>query len=391
MKIAINGCGIAGPALAWWLKHYGYTPILFEKAPELRQGGYLIDFWGLGHEIAEKMGLIDEIKSQGYDIPFLPSVDDDGKVITGLNVQKLRELTKGQLTSIVRSDLSATLYHACVDIDARFGTYVVNAEQTSDQVILTLSDGSIEKCDLLIGADGLHSHVRHIAFGDKAQFEKPLGIHICALTIANFQPDDDFMCVGYPGIKKQYLRIKMRDEKTLCLFSFRSELLTPEIKKLNDEKAWIREIFKEMKWEVPGILSKLDAVEDFYFDTVSQIKMDKWHNNRIALLGDAAACVSLLGGEGTGLGILEAYVLAGELHKAKGDHRIAFNAYEQRLKNFLEQKQKAALSTKIFFAPKNRFEIFLIRMMMRASNNRFLPTFIFGSLLKDKMTLPVYA
>ena len=90
---------------------------------------------------------------------------------------------------------------------------------------------------------------------------------------------------------------------------------------------------------VRQILAALDGVDDLYFDVVSQIRLDRWSRGRVALIGDAAACVSLLAGEGTGLAMTEAYVLAGELLRANGDHRLGFANYETRLHRFVEGKQ----------------------------------------------------
>lgn len=109
MKIAINGLGVAGPTLAWWLKHYGYESVLFERAPELRTGGYIIDFWGLGYGIAEKMGILSQLQSKGYMMEDLRLVDKHGDKTASLNTKNLRSLVEGRFLSIARSELAATI------------------------------------------------------------------------------------------------------------------------------------------------------------------------------------------------------------------------------------------------------------------------------------------
>ncbi|MEZ4548107.1 MAG: FAD-dependent monooxygenase [Thermodesulfobacteriota bacterium] len=122
----------------------------------------------------------------------------------------------------------------------------------------------------------------------------------------------------------------------------------------------------------------MDDTDDFYFDRVSQIQMDHWSKGRVALLGDAAACVSLLAGEGTGLAFVEAYVLAGELRRANGDYKEAFRQYEQQLQEFLKEQAKSARKMVSFFAPDNGFEMWLMRTVVSALFIPFLSKFLLG-------------
>jgi hypothetical protein len=107
----------------------------------------------------------------------------------------------------------------------------------------------------------------------------------------------------------------------------------------HERKSVLTNVFADVGWECPRILAAMENVSGVYFDRVSQIRMDRWTKGRTALIGDAAACVSLLAGEGTGLAMAEAYVLAGELHGCGGDHIAAFARYQQRMMPFLKRKQ----------------------------------------------------
>ena len=118
----------------------------------------------------------------------------------------------------------------------------------------------------------------------------------------------------------------------MFLFIFVSERMTsPEPRVGRERKAILERVFGDVGWECPQMLRAMDQVEDIYFDRVSQIRMDGWSKGRTMLIGDAASCVSLMAGEGTGLAMTEAYVLAGELKRAGGDYREAFRSHEQRL------------------------------------------------------------
>lgn len=391
IRIAINGSGVAGPALSWWLERYGFEPVMFEKAPALRKGGYVIDFWGMGYDIAEKMGLTSELREKGYLVNSLRLVDAQGQPTATLYTKDLMAATGDRFLSIPRSDLAETLFHACSDrVETRFGTHITGIEQSEDDVQVELSDGTHEDFDLVIGADGLHSVVRSLVFGDEEKFEHSLGAYVVAFTLPDYQPREDLVYFSHSVPGKQVSRFSLRDDRTLFLFIFRSELVDEKPNGEADEKELLRSLFKDSEWEVPAILSRLDETEDFYFDHVSQIRMDRWSSGRVGLVGDAAACASLLAGEGTGLAIAEAYVLAGELHKAKGDHVSGFQNYEQLMQPLLRRKQKDALRMVGFFAPANEFQLALSKWAVRAGGVPVLSKLLLSNLFKNEVELPDY-
>ncbi|MCB0079346.1 MAG: FAD-dependent monooxygenase, partial [Caldilineaceae bacterium] len=205
------------------------------------------------------------------------------------------------------------------------------------------------------------------------------------------QHRDELTYIGYPAPQRMVSRVSLRDDKTLFLFTFRSALADKQPETNAEAKALLRDVYGEMGWEVPDILHRLDDADDLYFDHVSQIHMARWCQGRVALVGDAAACASLLAGEGTGLAMLEAYVLAGELQQAGGDHNVAFRKYEERLQSFLRQKQESALTMVAFFAPKNRLQMALARLAIQATALPYLSQFLFGQMLQDDIELPAYA
>ena len=165
MRIAINGTGVAGPTLAWWLRRCGHEPVLFEKAPSLRTGGYVIDFWGVGYDVAEKMGILPALHQQGYMLQALRMLGGKGRTVASVDVSAFRALLKDRYLSIARGDLASTVYRSCQDVQAWFGQSIVAIEQRARNVRVRLSDDSKDEFDLVVGADGLHSHVRSLAFG----------------------------------------------------------------------------------------------------------------------------------------------------------------------------------------------------------------------------------
>jgi 2-polyprenyl-6-methoxyphenol hydroxylase-like FAD-dependent oxidoreductase len=391
VRIAINGTGVAGPTLAYWLKRYGHEPVLFESAPALRTGGYMIDFWGVGYTVAERMGILPELHEKGYKIERLQIVGKTGKKAIQVSTDFLQKSLDDRFLSIARGDLAATIYRACGPVEGRFGTHIVGMEQRDDGVVAQLSNGSDETFDLVIGADGLHSHIRRLAFGEEADYEQSMHAYVAAFTLSGYRPRDELTYVTCPIRKRHVGRVSLRGDKTLFIFTFRSELVESVLQSPEEQRRALQTVFGEMGWEVPAILARLDEAEDLYFDHVSQIRMNRWTSGRVALIGDAVACVSLLAGEGTGLAMTEAYVLAGELHRASGDYRAAFQSYEQLLQPFLAQKQRSAIKMLSFFAAKNSWKLALAKGVLRAASIPFVFQWLLGPTLRDDLELPDYS
>jgi 2-polyprenyl-6-methoxyphenol hydroxylase-like FAD-dependent oxidoreductase len=178
---------------------------------------------------------------------------------------------------------------------------------------------------------------------------------------------------------------------TLFLFVFRDEYLTAESPSSEQEcKSVLTNVFADVGWECPRILAAMEDVRGIYFDRVSQIRMDRWTKGRTALIGDAAACVSLVAGEGTGLAMAEAYVLAGELHGCGDDHIAALARYQERMMPFLKRKQKSAVKFASSFAPRSAFGIAFRNHVSRLLRIPFIADFFIGRAVRDDIKLPDY-
>ncbi|HVV46361.1 MAG TPA: FAD-binding domain [Bryobacteraceae bacterium] len=392
MKIAINGIGVAGPALAYWLKRLGHEPVMFERAPALRTGGYLIDFWGLGYTIAERMGILETLRARSYEMQRMRMVDRRGRDEAHVDLAPMREALNGRFISIARSDLATALFGACHDIPARFGTSIVGLQRNGSGVTATLSDGSSERFDVVAGADGLHSKVRALTFGPEPKFERFLGCYIAAFRIRGYPHRDALTHVSHTERRRQAARVSLRDGETLVLFVWRPEHMESEAPRGREEQqAIVRRDFADMGWETPALLAAMDGAVDFYFDRLSQIHMPRWSEGPVVLLGDAVACPSLLAGEGTGLAMLEAYVLAGELHRARGDAPAAFASYQRKLHGFITAKQESAVWFRGFFAPETRLGLAVRNLAVHAFALPFVAKPLMARSLKDDFELPEYS
>ncbi|MGO9158721.1 FAD-binding domain [Mycobacterium sp.] len=386
MKIAISGAGVAGAAVAHWLHRTGHTPTLIERAPKFRTGGYMIDFWGAGYRVAQRMGIEEQILDAGYDVECVRSVGPGGETKAELGVDVFRRMIGDDFTSVPRGDLAAAIYATVEnDVETIFGDSIATIDEHEGGVHVTFDHGQPRNFDLVIGSDGLHSNVRRLVFGPESNFEHYLGCKVAACVVDGYRPRDGLKYVTYNTFGKQVGRFALREDRTMFLFVFRAEHCSAGA----TPKEQLHDQFGEAGWECPRILAAVDDVDDLYFDVVSQIRMDRWSRGRVLLIGDAAACISLLGGEGTGLAITEAYVLAGELHRGDGDHRRAFNAYETRLRPLIRDKQSSAEKLISFFATRTRFGLWFRNIAMRMMNFGPLTTLFVGG-VRDDFELPEY-
>ena len=304
---------------------------------------------GAGFDIAERMGLLPQLQQQGYVVKEVRAVNRKGRKIAGLSVDLFTQATQGRYTSIPRGDLAAIIFAEIAGkVETIFGDSVNSVEQTDHSVRVTLERGAVREFDLLIGADGLHSRIRQLVFGPENQFEKYMGYKVAAFAVEGYRPRDELVYMTYTEVGQQVGRFSMRGDRTMFLFVFADKQMDGASgRDARAQKALLRTRFGNSGWECPRILDALDASDELYFDRVSQIRMNSdaglWTRGRVALVGDAASCISLLGGQGSALAMIAAYILAGELHRSKGDYSRAFTRYQELFGPFVAKKQKAAM------------------------------------------------
>ncbi|TPJ30255.1 FAD-binding domain [Mesorhizobium sp. B2-7-2] len=388
--VLISGGGIAGPALAFWLAAAGFRPTLIEQAPKLRTGGYVIDFWGLGYDIASWMGVEADVNRVGYHVREMRIVGENGKRVAGFGTDVFGELTNGRYVTLARSDLSRLLFEKIKDTtDIMFGNEIVGLEEKSDSVRVQLKRGGERDYALVIGADGLHSDVRRLAFGARQQFEKKLGYAVAAFEVEGYRPRDEdvYLMYGLPG--RMLGRFTLHGNRTLFLFVFTVEE-SPLPTALDLQKEMLRKKYADGGWECPRILEELSHTDELYFDSVSQIRMSRWSKGRVVLTGDAAFCVSLLAGQGSALAMISAYILAGELLKADGRHEEAFSSYEALLRNYIRAKQQGAARFASALAPRTQLGLVFRNLVTNAFALPGLARLVIGKEITDAVQLPDY-
>ncbi len=250
-RVLIVGAGIAGPTLAYWLHAAGFRATLVERAPAPRSGGYVIDFWGLGYDVAERMGLRPAVEQAGYHVRELRIVDDHGARAAGFGVGVFRELTGGRYVSLRRSDLARLLLEALPpDIETVFGDEITALEDRGEAVDVRFRHGGARRFDLVFGADGLHSSVRGLAFGPEAAFERSLGYLVAAFETRGYRPRDEDVYVAHSTPGQQLARFALHDDRTLFLFiaAIDAAQLSP-MPEPAAQRAVLRRLFGDGRWE----------------------------------------------------------------------------------------------------------------------------------------------
>jgi 2-polyprenyl-6-methoxyphenol hydroxylase-like FAD-dependent oxidoreductase len=342
--VLISGASVAGPCLAYWLHRYGFRVTVVERAPALRGGGYAVDFRGPVHlTVLERMGVLDRIRARQTHLSSLTHVDSDGRPVTRMPP----ELFAGDV-EILRGDLAEILYGATrQDVEYVFGDSITVLDQGSDGVRVEFERGPGRTFDLVFGADGLHSAVRRLAFPAAPPHE--LGFYVCIFATTNLAGDRAGLLHSVPG-RTASVYSAHGGADGIAMLVLASPPIEYDHRDVAGQKAIVAGAFASDGWLVPELLRQLESTADFYFDSVSQVRLDRWSTGRIALLGDAGYAAGP-GGNGTGTAVVAAYVLAGELARAGGDHALAFDRYERQLRSYVEGGQKQAAGGKDFLVP----------------------------------------
>ncbi|MFC6080070.1 FAD-dependent monooxygenase [Sphaerisporangium aureirubrum] len=367
-NILISGASVAGPALAFWLRRHGFHPTVVERAPALREGGYKIDIRGAALEVVDRMGLLEEVRRHATDMRVARFVDAQGKQIAAMSADVFGG-REGDDAEIMRGDLARVLHEATEGVEYLFGDSIASMRDTPEGVHVTFENAPPRTFDLVVGADGLHSTVRGLAFGEESQFVRDLGHHISIFTVPNHLGlDRTEMMHPVPG-KSMGMYATRRDADAKAMFLFAAPPLEYDRRDVAGQKKLLAELFGGQGWEVPRLLAALEDAPDFYLDSISQVRMDHWSAGRVVLVGDAAYGPSPASGQGTSLALVGAYVLAGCLAEAGGDHVAAFAAYEREMRPFVTANQKLAESNLKGMVLKSsgqiRFQMLMLRLMPR--------------------------
>lgn len=339
--VLVSGASVAGPALAHWLCRHGAEVTVVEQAPALRPGGQAVDARGVAKEVIRRMGLDAVVRAACTDTAGAYIVDADGTVLQTHRAEDHDGDGYIADIEILRGDLTSILYDDTRDAaEYIFGERIASLNQDADGVDVTFAGGDRRRFDLVIGAEGLHSALRAMVFGPRQRYVHGLGLMLAYYSVPNEFGLDRWM-IDYPDAGRSAGLRPIRDaSRAIAMFSFPAGEQDVDHRDVEGQKRLVRERMAGFGWETERILAQLDDTPDFYLDEVSQVVMDHWSSGRVALLGDAAFSASPLSGGGTGLALVGAYLLAGELAASGWGPEVGFARYEEQMRDYVEANQE---------------------------------------------------
>ncbi|MFL6124166.1 FAD-dependent monooxygenase [Actinophytocola sp.] len=353
MRILISGASIAGPVLAYWLNRHGFQVTVVERAPTLRRtGGHAVDLFRPGMDISARMGVLPRIEEKATGTTRMTAYRAGRRTPTTVDMTKIFSAVSDRHVEIMRDDLSEIYYDATTaDVEYVFGDSITSIEDD----LVSFEQHAPRRFDIVVGADGLHSGVRRLVFPDQPAYF--IGGHLAVLTAPKGALDGEFVCHVHPGrTVGRYGARPLADERIVFLFRSEHELDCHH-RDVPRQKEILRSTFAGMHPQVDEWLAEIDRTPAFYFDSITQLRMDSWSRGRVTLVGDAGFCPGPAVGGSTSLAVLGAYVLAGELAEAGGDHERAFPAYEREMIDIVRQSRTFALGAAKTLIPNSRLGV----------------------------------
>jgi 2-polyprenyl-6-methoxyphenol hydroxylase-like FAD-dependent oxidoreductase len=338
----VSGASVAGLTTSYWLAYHGYSVTVVERCEGLRPGGQAIDVRGPALSILDRMGLLQAAEDKKTAMRGASFVDKDGNELSrdteatptgGVIDNPDIEILRDDLVELLRGSLGPR-------VEFIFGDTITDLDDRGDVVAATFERADRREFDLVIGADGLHSTVRKLAFGPEPQFIKPLTTYLAIFTVPNFLGLDYWQIFHRGDTTMAAIYSARNNTEARAMLGFQD----PELRlDYRDTAAHFAELERRMAddgWIRPQLLEYMRTAPDFYFDGLAQIMMDRWADGRVVLAGDAAHCSSPMSGQGTSLALLGGYILAGELAAAGGDHGRGFANYDAAFRGYVDRTQR---------------------------------------------------
>lgn len=388
-SVLVSGASIAGPALAYWLARHGYRVTVVEKADSLRAGGYPVDIRGTALDVVSRMGLLPRLSEAHVDSRHLTFLAADGATVASIRPETLTGGVEGRDLEVQRQDLAEALYEAaCDEAEFVFGDSIATLDDHEGGVDVTFGGGEARTFDLVVGADGIHSHTRGLAFGPEEGYHRYLGSCFAGFTVPNTLGLRHGAVVWNDPGRLVTLYGAGDSDKLIVLMTFESP--QPPLDVFHDpfaQRELVASVFADAGWEVPRLLDAMRTADDLFFDVSGQIHLPRWSRGRVALVGDAAHAPSFFSGQGSSLALVGAYALAGEL-ATHTSHLDAFAAYEDGIREFVRRNQAMAEAGRAALVPRTEEELAARNEALLGTS---LPSGDEGRVANSALTLPEYA
>ncbi|WP_329494308.1 FAD-dependent monooxygenase [Kitasatospora herbaricolor] len=352
-SVLVSGAGVAGPALAYWLARHGFRPTVVEKAANPRSSGNPVDVRGDALPVVEAMGVLPQLHAAATSATSMRLLDASGRSIARLPLPGNGAGAERREVEVPRGDLAAVLHRAArSEAEFLFGDSIAALRQDGHGVDVTFDRAAPRRFDLVVGADGLHSHVRRLAFGPEREFVRPTGILVATLPLG--EPADHPHEVHIHNAPGRLVSVHPSRGAALAAFIFRRPDLTAfDHHDTGLHRRILTESHAGLGWRVPALLDRVASTDELYFDSVSTVDLPSWSRGRVTLLGDAASCVSLLG-DGSSLAVAGAHTLAAALAEHPADHAAALARYEAAHRARVTPKQRGIKRSAALLVPATR-------------------------------------
>jgi 2-polyprenyl-6-methoxyphenol hydroxylase-like FAD-dependent oxidoreductase len=380
--VLISGAGIGGTTLAYWLARHGFRPTIVERSTGLRTSGNPVDVRGPAVDVAERMGVLPRLRQAGTQVTAMSFVNGTGRQVGRVNMRALRRASGSREVEVTRTDLAAVLFEASQDsAEAMFGDTVTALSQDDGGVDVTFAKAAPRRFDMVIGADGLHSTTRRLAFGPESELVRHMGLYVATMPLDGPAANQrDVVLHNAPG---RLASIHPVHGRALAAFIFRHPGVAGfNHRDLVQHKRILTDVYAGDGWRVPELLDQVRAVDDLWFDSVSQVRLDSWARGRVALLGDAASSVSLFG-DGSTLAMAGANTLAEELAVTPADPHSAFARYEAKHRRLVDPRQGNITMAAALMVPATRAGV-----AARNLATRLWPTAAAASWVRNQVARP---
>jgi 2-polyprenyl-6-methoxyphenol hydroxylase-like FAD-dependent oxidoreductase len=369
--VLISGASVAGLSLAYWLRHHGFQPTLVERAPTVRSGGQAIDVRGTAREVVARMGILDTIRAHHTGTHGIAFLNGKGERVAAMAGDDFGD--SGGIVAeieILRGDLVRILHEAAgTDLEILYDNVITEIAEGTDGVRVRFGKAPPRSFDLVVGADGLRSGVRALTFGQDNEVVRDLGYYTAffpartELELNGWELMYNLPAGNGVGGRAALLYPLGDTGQVRVLLGFVTPELGYDRRNVPAQTQLIAEVFAGAGWEIPALMEQLRQTDDLYFARAGEVRVDHWYRGRTVLLGDAAFGGSL--GMGTSMALVGAYVLAGELAAAGGDHRVAFARYDKEMRDYVTRIRKRLPSGASGFAPRTRRAIWMRNQFMR--------------------------
>ncbi len=326
--ILVSGASIAGNAAALALARAGFTVTVVERAPAFRDGGQNVDIRDVGRDVLRRLDLEQAALDAGTGEEGTAWVDADGGTVAEIMTDDVEGDGPTAELEILRGDLARLLYDAARDrAGYRFDDRIAGLDDDGDGVDVTFDSGARARYDLVVVAEGVGSQTRERLFPDEND-PRWLDMTLAYFTIPR-TADDDRRWRWYHASEGRSIHLRPdRHGTTRAMLSLQKAPEGEQDWGEARQKRWLHARFADAGWEAGRVLAGMDVADDFYFEVLRQVQLPRWHTGRVVLTGDAAWCVTPLGGIGATLAVTGAYVLAGELalHASPQDALAAYEA-----------------------------------------------------------------